>query len=259
MQNERDANFTPSPGLGATTGGVEFTPSPGIGTSTGASSTGGTPTGGTTAGGATTGGSSLGAGSMGGSSAGRASTGGMGGQSQSGGTAQQTKEKAQELAGQVQQKAAEQVQSRLQEQKHRAAESLSSVAQTLRSSSQQLHGQQDGVSRYFEQAADRVEDLANYLENRDLGELVDQAERFARRNPAAFLGGAFALGLLGARFLKSSRRSLVHEGVRERWSTQELTSRVDDAERDAVGRPRAPGYAPPSERAGSDPKSSLHH
>jgi hypothetical protein len=33
---------------------------------------------------------------------------------------------------------------------------------------------------------------------------VSEAEDFARRQPALFLGGAFALGLLGARFLKSS-------------------------------------------------------
>jgi hypothetical protein len=46
--------------------------------------------------------------------------------------------------------------------------------------------------------------------------MVRDAERFARRNPAAFIGGAFVLGLALARFLKSSgegshgERSLVH-------------------------------------------------
>ena len=34
--------------------------------------------------------------------------------------------------------------------------------------------------------------------------MVTQVEQYARRQPAIFLGGAFALGLLGARFLKSS-------------------------------------------------------
>jgi len=34
---------------------------------------------------------------------------------------------------------------------------------------------------------------------------VDDAERLAHRQPALFVGGAFALGLLAARFLKSSK------------------------------------------------------
>jgi hypothetical protein len=48
--------------------------------------------------------------------------------------------------------------------------------------------------------------VSNYLQNTDVSEMVDRTEEFARRRPALFLGGAFALGLLGARFLKSSRR-----------------------------------------------------
>ncbi len=212
MQNDRDVGFTPSPGLGATTGGVEFTPSPGAGSQ---------------------------------------AAGGQEGQTGTGDTVQQARETAQRLASDAQQRAAEQVQSRLGAQKHRAAESLSGVAQALRSSGQQLQGQQDGISQYIQQAADRIEDFANNLQNQDVGEIVDRAEDFARRNPGVFLGGAFALGVLGARFLKSSRRNLVREGVRERWSTHELTSRVDNPERDAVGRPRAPGYAPPPQRSGN--------
>jgi hypothetical protein len=33
---------------------------------------------------------------------------------------------------------------------------------------------------------------------------MNDAQRLARRQPALFVGGAFAVGLLGARFLKSS-------------------------------------------------------
>jgi hypothetical protein len=43
-------------------------------------------------------------------------------------------------------------------------------------------------------------------------------EDFARRNPAVFLGGAFALGLVGARFIKSSG----HRAERERWERGEV-------------------------------------
>ena len=39
---------------------------------------------------------------------------------------------------------------------------------------------------------------------RDLTELMDDVNRFARRQPALFVGAAFAAGALAARFLKSS-------------------------------------------------------
>jgi hypothetical protein len=38
-------------------------------------------------------------------------------------------------------------------------------------------------------------------------QLVGQLQHLARREPALFVGGAFALGLIGARFFKSSTRS----------------------------------------------------
>jgi hypothetical protein len=61
------------------------------------------------------------------------------------------------------------------------------------------------VTNYIEQAADQVERLSSYLQGNDLGRLVGDVERFARRQPAVFLGGMFLAGLIGARFLKSSQ------------------------------------------------------
>jgi len=121
-------------------------------------------------------------------------------------TAGQVTDQAQQTAGQVVDQARQQVSSRLGDQKDRAAESLVSVAQALRQTGQQLREQdQQGVTHYIDQAASRVERLSNYLQQNDLGQLVDDVEQMARRQPALFLGGAFVLGLLGARFLKSSR------------------------------------------------------
>src|SRR5688500_15269813 len=126
---------------------------------------------------------------------------------QSGSVVEQTKEKAQELAGQVQQKATQRVESGLTRGKSQAAETQNTVAQSLSISGQQLRERnQEPVSRYVDQVADRVQRVSNYLQNTDVSEIVDSAEEFARKRPALFLGGAFALGLLGARFLKSSRR-----------------------------------------------------
>jgi hypothetical protein len=115
--------------------------------------------------------------------------------------ASQAKEAVSDVASQ----AREQATSQVVRQKDRAAEGLGSLAQALRHTSEELRTQdQLGITGYVESAADRVEHFSNYLRERDIGEMVNEVERFARRQPALFLGGAFVLGLIGARFLKSS-------------------------------------------------------
>jgi hypothetical protein len=215
MKNESDIEFTPSPTLPQ---GVDFTPETN-------------------------------------------QASGMSGNTQeaSGAPLDQAREKAQRLVSNVQEKAVEQVHTRFDEQKQRAADSLSGVAQTLRSTTQNFQTSQDGIGRYINEAADRVDNLAHYLHDRELNEIVDQVEDFARRQPVAFLGGAFALGILGARFLKSSqanvsrvsRGGMSHAQASDASYVRGLTSRVESPE-DAIGRPLAPGYAPPSERTTSD-------
>jgi uncharacterized protein YjbJ (UPF0337 family) len=121
-------------------------------------------------------------------------------------TVGQVADQAQHAAGQVVDQARQQVSSRLAGQKERAAEGLTSVAHALRQTSQQLREQdQQAVTGYIESAASQVERVSNYLKHNDLGGLIEDVEQFARRQPALFLGGTFVLGLLGARFLKSSR------------------------------------------------------
>lgn len=91
--------------------------------------------------------------------------------------------------------------------KNRAVAALGGVAQTLQKSAAQMRNeQQNGLAHYAEQAGQQVQRVADYLKNNDAGQMADAAEDFARRQPAVFLGGTFVLGLLGARFLKSSRR-----------------------------------------------------
>lgn len=95
----------------------------------------------------------------------------------------------------------------LSSQKDRAFDGLGSVAQAVRQSTQQLRDQQhETIAGYVEQAADQIDRFARQLREKDVTELLDDAQRLARRQPAVFVGSAFALGLVGARFLKSSTR-----------------------------------------------------
>jgi vacuolar-type H+-ATPase subunit E/Vma4 len=98
--------------------------------------------------------------------------------------------------------------SQLSTQKDRATDGIGSVAQAVRQSTQQLREQQhDTIAQYVEQAADQIDRFTQRLREKDVRELVSDAQRLARRQPAVFIGSAFALGLVAARFLKSSARS----------------------------------------------------
>lgn len=105
------------------------------------------------------------------------------------------------IVGRVRERATAQ----LATQKDKATDGLGSVAQVVRDTTQHLRTQQhDTVAQYAEKAADQIERFSQRLKEKDIRELLDDAQQLARRQPALFIGGAFALGLLGARFLKSS-------------------------------------------------------
>lgn len=124
------------------------------------------------------------------------------------GTTGQMKAKAREVAGRAGQQAKTKARSTVDSQKSKAAETIGHVAETLRGSTDQLRQQDhDQIGQYVASAADQMERFADYLRTTDTDELVRRAEDMARRQPALFLGGAFALGVLSARFLKSSRRA----------------------------------------------------
>jgi hypothetical protein len=96
--------------------------------------------------------------------------------------------------------------SQLARQKDRTSDGIGSVVSAVRQSTRQLRDQQhDTIAEYVEEAAAQLDRFSNTLKEKNVGELLEDAQRFARRNPALFVGGAFALGILSARFFKSSR------------------------------------------------------
>jgi len=115
--------------------------------------------------------------------------------------AQDAKHVATEVVGQAKQ----QVASKIEDQREKAAQGLNSVAGAIRQTTEGLRDRdQLGVTPYVEGLADQVERFSDYILSSNVGQLVGEVEGFARREPAIFLGGAFLLGLVGARFLKSS-------------------------------------------------------
>jgi len=113
--------------------------------------------------------------------------------------------KTQEMAGQAVETARHQVETQLSSQKERAADTLGGVAEALRRTGEQLRQQdQTPFGEYADSAAQFIERFSDRLRERDIRQMFHEIEDLGRRNPALFLGGAFALGFLASRFLKSS-------------------------------------------------------
>ncbi len=89
-----------------------------------------------------------------------------------------------------------------------AGVSLATVADAVNTLSDQLRqGNQALLAGYADRVAGQVDQMATYLRQSEPAKVLHDIEDFARREPALFLAGAFAMGLLGTRFLKSSGRS----------------------------------------------------
>ena len=112
---------------------------------------------------------------------------------------QQVRDTGSQVKDQVSRQASE----RFSQQKERAAGSLHAVADAVRMSGDRLQEQNPSIAELSDTVAERIERIATHIDTEDLGQLVSDAERLARRQPVLFLGGTFALGVLAARFFKS--------------------------------------------------------
>ena len=111
---------------------------------------------------------------------------------------------AKETVSHVAEQAVDLVESQLAQQQKKGVAELGSVAKALRGTRAELN--ENFAGPIVNQAVEQVERASKFLESASLGEIVDGVEDFARREPLLFVGGAFAVGMLGARFLKSSSR-----------------------------------------------------
>jgi hypothetical protein len=122
------------------------------------------------------------------------------------------KEAGKVMTGQVQeagremgQRAKDRVREEIDRRSRDAGSQVRSVADSLRQAGDDLR--KDGnpaVAKVADTAAQRIDGVASYLTESDADALLRDLDTLARRQPALVIAGAFALGVLGARFLKAS-------------------------------------------------------
>ena len=112
--------------------------------------------------------------------------------------------KAESTAATVAEQAQQTAEVHLSSQKNQAASTLHTLAETIRDGGPRMRDEQPQIASLADQAAGKIDEASSYIRQHDVRDFVREAENFARREPLIFLGGAFAVGFLAARFLKSS-------------------------------------------------------
>lgn len=112
---------------------------------------------------------------------------------------------AQEQAVKIVGQAKEQVTASVKTQATRGANVATVLSSSLHDAGSQLREQDEtAIATYLDQAADQVEQVGAMLDNQDYGQLIGTVQAFARRQPVLFFAAAVAVGVVGARFLRSS-------------------------------------------------------
>jgi hypothetical protein len=93
----------------------------------------------------------------------------------------------------------------LTSRKNRVSDRLDGVAQRVRRIGEPAPSEPlPGMAVIADDAAKRLEQVAEGLRERDLEELAEDVRGFAKSRPAVFIGAGLAAGLIAGRFLRSS-------------------------------------------------------
>lgn len=95
--------------------------------------------------------------------------------------------------------------SSLSEGRRQAAEQIGGIGGAFHRTSEQLRGEdQARFADVADSVGRQIDRMADYLRDSDGRTIARDAENLARRQPALVFAGAFVLGIVAARFLKSS-------------------------------------------------------
>lgn len=163
---------------------------------------------GTQSGGAGSGNSSKGSGQGGNSESAKQAGTGADGVAELAKQGQEAVSQAQDQAVKLVGMAREQATTQVATQKERAAGVLGALGTALQDASRQVREHDDAaMADYIEMAAGQIDGLATMVKEQDLGQLIESAQQFARRQPMVFVAAAIAVGFIGTRFIRSSSPS----------------------------------------------------
>src|SRR4051794_20863341 len=186
------------------------------------------------------------------------------GNGQDASAAGQAKDKVQETAQQAAGQARGRVSEQVDQRSTQAGEQVSSTAEDVRTIAQQLLEQgKEQPAKLAEQAAQRADQLGDYLKRADGDAILHDIEDFGRRQPWAVKFGGLAAGVLASRFLKASssrRYESRYEGARGSGTGGTPAPYGGPADRPSTVQPPATTVPPATTAppAGGIPQQPLH-
>jgi hypothetical protein len=115
----------------------------------------------------------------------------------------------------------------LDERSTKVGSQVRSLATALRRSGNDLSNEGNGnASQLTTQAADRIERVGSYLEQKSGDELMRDVERLAQRRPWLLAGLGMLAGVAAARFVKASSEQRNDENRETEWPTSSSGSRA---------------------------------
>jgi ElaB/YqjD/DUF883 family membrane-anchored ribosome-binding protein len=86
----------------------------------------------------------------------------------------------------------------------RAETTLHQVANAVRNATEELREQQPQLARAADTATEQMERMADYVGSHRAEDLMNEAQRFGRRQPVVVIGGGLILGLALSRLLRAA-------------------------------------------------------
>jgi hypothetical protein len=115
----------------------------------------------------------------------------------------------------------------LEQRKRSAAARVDEFAQAIGRTGAQFRENEPTIAELANRLAGTVGNLATRLRDGTIDDLVDDTRAFARQNPALFIAGGIAVGLVLARFVKASARR-AEQATGSPDSAPTLTEEVDE-------------------------------
>lgn len=141
--------------------------------------------------------------------------------------------------------------------KAKAAERVRKLGQAVRKIGEHMRiEEQHYIAEQANSASQRIESVASYIDDAEVGTLVRDAERLARANPAWVLGGTFLVGLAAGRILKTPSDDRDVEPVRALPANPAPEPTVEPAVEPRSGQSSRASEARPTRAAHSSGKAA---
>lgn len=152
--------------------------------------------------------------------------------------ASETRQKASEKTEQASEYVRDQTRSFVQSRKQRVSGYCNDVASAMDAAAQTLREREDAtMASAAESACGGVRSTAQYLEQNEPEELLEDARALTRKYPEFVFGGMFLVGLAAARFLKSTEDRGGHDADAKNAGRGSAQGRGESADGEKVGSP----------------------